>query len=662
MNALALMGGLAGGVGLFLLGMGLMTDGLKLAAGPALERILANSTETRLRALASGVAVTALVQSSSAVTVAAIGCVNAGLLNLSQALWVLFGANVGTTMTGWLVALVGLKFKIEALALPLIGVGMILRLSGERDRRSALGMALAGFGVLFLGIDMLKDTFSGLSTDFNLPAGTSVRDVLVLVLIGIVLTVLMQSSSASLAVALTAAQGGLIAAEGAAAVVIGANVGTTVTALLAAIGATANAKRAAAAHILFNLLTGVVALLLLPWLVTLLGVLRARLHLEAAPAAEVALFHSVFNVLGVVLIWPWATRLTRLLQTRFRSIEEEAGRPRFIDRTVLAVPALALDALAQEIRHLGQLSLATLRAAIEDNDPPRAADARARQPIMALNTAIADFIVQLNRSGMTPTSAARLPALLRLARQYESAAELAAEARAAGGDTPIAKGGSAPEARLRDSALRLLAMADPDAPAQAASRDTAFLEMQDAYEALKAHWLAAGAAGRLPVLAMDAHLRAASALRRALEQATRAAQSQDPAPPLPGSDQGNTMYFLKNTLRKPPFLSLEPHFWGQNRAPWTDTPRHREHAPGIVGPSDTRHPGRTHPSAHSPAGQSRRASCPKRAEHGEGNSGPQVLSSMRSRMRPSAADATRHCHRGATSSMDGPTGVSSLFS
>jgi phosphate:Na+ symporter len=377
MNALALMGGLAGGVGLFLLGMGLMTDGLKLAAGPALERILANSTETRLRALASGVAVTALVQSSSAVTVAAIGFVNAGLLNLSQALWVLFGANVGTTMTGWLVALVGLKFKIEALALPLIGVGMILRLSGERDRRSALGMALAGFGVLFLGIDMLKDTFSGLSTDFNLPAGTSVRDVLVLVLIGIVLTVLMQSSSASLAVALTAAQGGLIAAEGAAAVVIGANVGTTVTALLAAIGATANAKRAAAAHILFNLLTGVVALLLLPWLVTLLGVLRARLHLEAAPAAEVALFHSVFNVLGVVLIWPWATRLTRLLQTRFRSIEEEAGRPRFIDRTVLAVPALALDALAQEIRHLGQLSLATLRAAIEDNGPPRAADARA---------------------------------------------------------------------------------------------------------------------------------------------------------------------------------------------------------------------------------------------------------------------------------------------
>ena len=126
MNLLPLLGGLAGGVGLFLLGMGLMTDGLKLAAGPALERILARSTQTRLRGLATGALVTIAVQSSSAVTVAAIGFVNAGLLTLSQALWVLFGANVGTTMTGWLVALVGMKFSIDIFALPLIGLGMLL--------------------------------------------------------------------------------------------------------------------------------------------------------------------------------------------------------------------------------------------------------------------------------------------------------------------------------------------------------------------------------------------------------------------------------------------------------------------------------------------------------------------------------------------------------
>jgi len=525
--SLALIGGLAGGVGLFLLGMGLMTDGLKLAAGPALERILANSTKTRLRGLASGITVTALVQSSSAVTVAVIGFVNAGLLNLSQSLWVLFGANVGTTMTGWLVALVGLKFKIEALALPLIGIGMILRLTGERDRRGALGMALAGFGVLFLGIDMLKETFSGLSSDFQLPAGSGILEILMLVLVGIVLTVLMQSSSASLAVALTAAQGGMIAAQGAAAVVIGANIGTTVTALLAAIGATANAKRAAAAHILFNLLTGVVALLLLPWLIALLGVLREWLGLDNAAAAKLALFHTVFNVLGVLLIWPLANHLSRFLEARFVSADEDLGRPKYLDKTVLAVPALALDALAHEIRHMGGLALETLRAVTAETGPPGPALAHQRQAVARLNAAIADFIAQLNRSGMAPQSAARLPELLRQARYYETAAELAVEAGAAMDETGEGATEDAPSANFRKRSLDLLDTLDPDAPAVTAAREAAFQTTQQAYQGLKAHWLEAGAQGRIPVRFMDAHLRSASAQRRALEQAVKATRKLD---------------------------------------------------------------------------------------------------------------------------------------
>ena len=243
MSTFALIGGLAGGVGLFLLGMGLMTDGLRLAAGPALERILARSTQTRLRGLASGALVTVAVQSSSAVTVATIGFVNAGLLSLGQALWVLFGANVGTTMTGWLVALVGMKFKIDAFALPLIGIGMLLRLTGDGSRRGALGMALAGFGVLFLGIDLLKDTFSGVAADFTLPQWDGIAGVFAMVLIGILMTVLMQASAAALVIAFSAAQSGLVSLEAAAAVVIGANVGTTVTALLAAIGATSKDRK-----------------------------------------------------------------------------------------------------------------------------------------------------------------------------------------------------------------------------------------------------------------------------------------------------------------------------------------------------------------------------------------------------------------------------------
>ncbi len=521
---LALIGGLLGGVGLFLLGMGLMTDGLRLAAGPALERILASSTKTRLRGLASGIAVTALVQSSSAVTVATIGFVNAGLLNLSQALWVLFGANVGTTMTGWLVALVGLKFKIEALALPLVGLGMILRLTGEGSRRGALGTALAGFGILFLGIDMLKNTFSGLPTDFRLPDGTGPVEILTLVLIGIVLTVLMQSSSASLAVALTAAQGGLLTPQGAAAVVIGANIGTTVTALIAALGATPSAKRAAAAHIFFNLLTGIVALLLLPWLITFLGTLREWLGLEEAPAAKLALFHTLFNVLGVALIWPLADGLTRFLEGRFRTAGEELGRPRHLDRTVLAVPTLALDALSREIRHLGSLALATVRTVAVDAGAADPALAQQRLAVSRLNEAIADFIVRLNRSGMTRENAVRLPELLRLARYYESAADFAAEAGEAAAEAGETPADDETAAAFRRQVLALLAALDPEAPATADVRESAWRDMLSAYEALKVHWLEAGALGRIPVGVMDARLRSASALRHALEQAVKAAR------------------------------------------------------------------------------------------------------------------------------------------
>lgn len=522
MNSWAAAGGLLGGIGLFLLGMGLMTDGLKLAAGPALERILAHSTKTRLRGLASGVMVTALVQSSSAVTVAAIGFVNAGLLTLGQSMWVLFGANVGTTMTGWLVALVGLKFKIEVLALPLVGVGMALRLSGEGKRRGALGTALAGFGVLFLGIDMLKESFFGLSADFALPEGEGVKDTLVQVLIGIALTVLMQSSSASLTIALTAAQGGLLTAQGAAAVVIGANIGTTVTALIASIGATPNAKRAAAAHILFNVLTGVVALALLPWLVTAIGAAGEALELGSAPAAKLALFHTTFNLLGVVLIWPIADRLARFLEKCFRAAEEDESSPRYLDSNVAAVPALALDALEREVRRMGGIALRMVREAMAGAAASKLA---ADQRIVArLNQAVADFISRMSQASMSQDSAQHLPHILRVARYYEVVAELAVETAAAAHETPlpvqIEAGGS-----FFDQAARLLSLLGPEGNLeQVADIQPGLQNMEGDYQMLKAELLEAGTQGRLSVADMDAQLRVASALRRVMQQAVKAAQ------------------------------------------------------------------------------------------------------------------------------------------
>lgn len=227
-----------GGVGLFLLGMRLMTDGLRMAAGNALRHILASWTRTPLRGLATGFGITAAVQSSSAVTVAVIGFANAGLLTLDDTLWVIYGSNVGTSITGWLVALVGFKINLKALALPFIGIGMGLNISGHGgSRRAAIGEALAGFGLFFMGVDILKEGFTGMEGSLD-PASMQAEGlvcVAIFVAVGLLLTILMQSSSATMAMLITASAGGAIPITCAAAAVVGANVGTTATAALAVI-------------------------------------------------------------------------------------------------------------------------------------------------------------------------------------------------------------------------------------------------------------------------------------------------------------------------------------------------------------------------------------------------------------------------------------------
>ncbi len=531
MSMLAILGGLAGGIGLFMLGMGLMTDGLKLAAGPALERILARSTSTRIRGLASGALVTALVQSSTAITVATIGFVNAGLLNLSQAIWVVFGSNVGSTMTGWLVALVGLQFDIQALALPLIGIGMVLRLTGQGTRRGSLGTALAGFGLLFLGIDMLRDAFAALPADFTLPAGEDWTSVLVQVLAGFMMTLVMQSSAASLTIALTAAEGGLLTIQGAAAVVIGANVGTTATAVIAAIGATPSARRVAAAHVLLNVIAAIVALALLPWMLRAIVATSEWIGLGAAPAPTIALYHTAFNLLGVALVWPLANRMIVFLQSRFRAAPDDEARPQFLDRTVLAVPEIAIAALERELHAMGEASRRLLLETLAD---PRAPPEAGMRRLEASGDAIGEFIIQLSRESMSDESAHRLPEILRVARHYESAAYFALEA---------ARALCEPAARLdaaalgypafREAAQRLLARASPGAPADDELPDAqASADFTAAYDRFKSGLLASGARGDLPLDTMESWLRAASGLRRSLDEAIKA--SRRSTPPMAG--------------------------------------------------------------------------------------------------------------------------------
>lgn len=514
------LGTMAGGLGLFLLGMGLMTDGLKLAAGPALHRILTQATRTRTHALGSGLLVTALVQSSSAVTVAAIGFVNAGLLALGPALWVLFGANVGTTMTGWIVAMVGLKFKVEALAMPLAGLGALLRLTGEGRRSGAIGTAIAGFGLLFIGIALLQQAFAGLAGQISLPQGDGALAVMAQLGIGALMTVLMQSSSAAMAITLTAAQGGLITAQGAAAVVIGANIGTTVTALLAALGATPNARRAAMAHVVFNLVTGAVALLLLPWLIGALALAREAVGLPADPAAKLALFHTTFNLLGVLLMWPLAERLTLWLQQRFRAREEDEAQPRFLDATVLAVPTLALGALAREVARTGQVALRMAGAALAGAD---AALLKAEYTVLtSLDAAIERFVERLRTASMSQVASARLAHLLRIQRYQEEAAEQAVAAAAL---LPLARADERTDAAalaFESASQALLARCDPTAPAILAALDADLQAMERCYEDYKAELLSAGADARLALTDMERALRRGSALRRAAQQLYKA--------------------------------------------------------------------------------------------------------------------------------------------
>ena len=346
-----------GGLGLFLLGMSLMTEGLKLSGGKTLNAVLQRWTSTRLRSFTTGFAATALVQSSSAVTVSVIGFVNAGMLNLAQSMWVLFGSNVGTTMTAWIVALIGLKVKIDIVALPAIGFGAMAHLFCRSMRWRALGGAVSGLGLVFFGLSLMQSAFTGIADQIDLAwlsesGFFGFFGLLGLVLVGAVLTALMQSSSASLAVVLTAVSTGLLSLEAGAAAVVGANLGTTVTAILAVLNATSTAKRVAAAHVIFNILAGGLALLFLTPMLVIVSAIQNSLHLAPNPAVSLAIFHTLFNLTGALIMIPMTRRVTEFLETQFVSKIDILSTPQFLDAATVSSPDSAVRALMLEENRL----------------------------------------------------------------------------------------------------------------------------------------------------------------------------------------------------------------------------------------------------------------------------------------------------------------------
>lgn len=509
---------LFGGIGLFLLGMWLMTEGLKLAAGGALQAVLETWTRSAPRGFLAGVLITALLQSSSAVTVATLGFVNAGLLSLGQAVWLIIGANVGTTMTGWLVALVGVKIDVAALALPLIGLGMLGRLAFRgRSRLFGAAQALAGFGAFFLGVGVLQAGFTDLLGDVgHLVTGDLTFFSLVVALgVGVLVTVLTQSSSAAIALALTAAATGEIPLTLAAMAVIGTNIGTTSTAILAALSATPAARRVATAHVIFNATAAIGALVLLTPLLWLSTWLTAGFNPEGGFPAILAMFHTLFNILGAVIMALMGARLIAFLQRRFVSAEESLARPRYLDPTLAPVPSLALRGLVLEAERMRQAAFAMVEHRRGAKQVGVAVD---QGQLLPLGREIRNFIGRMSAGPLPDAVADALPDVIRAVQHLEEIERMSVRLRVLPAGMDAA---STSWARLQQALVDSLEGPDEDG-AELDLACTRLIETAErAYQQVKTDLLRATSRGVLPVGQLDSALDLADALRRCAELAAK---------------------------------------------------------------------------------------------------------------------------------------------
>jgi phosphate:Na+ symporter len=349
-----------GGIGLFLLGMVLLTDGLKAVAGDSLRIVLSRFTGGPVRAFGTGLGLTCLVQSSSATVLATIGFVSAGLITFPQAIGVVLGAAVGTTSTGWIVSLLGLKFSVSVIAFPLVGLGALARLLSGGKMASA-GLALAGFGLIFIGIDVLRAGMEGMGSLLD-PArfgGDALLTSLLLVAIGVGMTVVMQSSSAAVVMTLAAFDAGTISLDQGGALVIGQSMGTAVTAAIATIGASVPARRTAMSHIIFNIMAGLVAFGMLP---VFLFAARAYWNGLEVPPVALAGYHTAFTLLTALAVLPFAGRYSRLVTRVVR--ERGPVLTQRLDPTVRNVPEVAVEAARRTLMDITQVVAEAVRGSV----------------------------------------------------------------------------------------------------------------------------------------------------------------------------------------------------------------------------------------------------------------------------------------------------------
>lgn len=342
------------GVAVFLVGMIFMEEGFKLFSGGVLEKILQASTDTLLKAMGSGFLATAIMQSSSLVSIIVISFLSAELITLSGAIGVIFGSNIGTTATAWIVSSFGVKIDIATYAMPMIIFGVVLKFSDSKSYQG-LGKILLGLGFVFLGIAYMKDGFEVLqkTLDMSKFAVEGYLGAFVYISLGIIATVIMQSSSATMALIITALATNQIVYINALELAIGANVGTTVTAVLGSISSNANGKRVALAHFIFNIVTAAVAIIFLYQLSDLTVYLASKIGIDDNDyAMKLSLFHTIFNVLGVLIVSPFTHRLVKYLETLFIEANIYALKPLYLDDVVINVPDAAIESIKKETIHL----------------------------------------------------------------------------------------------------------------------------------------------------------------------------------------------------------------------------------------------------------------------------------------------------------------------
>ncbi len=342
------------GIAIFLIGMVFMEDGFKLFSGGILERVLEKSTSSVPKAIGTGFIATAIVQSSSLLTIIVISFLSAELISLSGAIGVIFGSNIGTTTTAWIVSAFGVKIKIAHYAMPMLIFGVIFRFNKNKTYQG-LGNILVGLGFVFLGIGYMKEGFESLKAGLDLAqfAIDGYLGVLVYILIGSIATVVIQSSSATMALIITALATGQIEYVNALSLAIGANIGTTVTAIIGSLSSNSNGKRLAVAHLIFNVVTGMIAIVFLYQLADFVDILSLKIGIGINDyAMKLALFHTIFNVIGVLVVSPFTGKLVLFLKGLFIEDIKHISRAKYLDNAVIAVPESALVALEKEVIHL----------------------------------------------------------------------------------------------------------------------------------------------------------------------------------------------------------------------------------------------------------------------------------------------------------------------